>query len=167
MQDQEMFAVLKCLINEQKFAMGVNPSIANSPGSPGYRAYENSLALWGTIAAVIYVFFGYGWLIGLLSIPVGIVVFLLAGRVVHNRACSRTRRWALSSASRFLAMWELGAISLKDSMSGQTAISARGDDLSQFVCRAVNEVLGAEDDPVARKLEATLERFASASSGET
>ena len=152
MDDQKTFAALKCLINEQKFALGVNLTRANTPGTPGYRSYENLLAMWGTIVAVVFVFIVYGWLIGLLSVPVGIAVFLIAGRVVQKRAGSRTRRWALSSASRFFAMWEAGAISVRDTKSGQTAISARGDDLGEFVSTAVNEIFAAEGDPVVKKL---------------
>ena len=100
--------------------------------------------MWGTITAVVFVFMSYGWLIGLFSVPVGIAVFLVAGRVVQKRAGSRTRRWALSSASRFLAMWEGGAISVRDTQSGQTAISARGDDLGEFVRAAVNRYAGPQ-----------------------
>ena len=34
MDDQKTFAALKCLINEQKFALGVNLTNANSAGVP-------------------------------------------------------------------------------------------------------------------------------------
>ena len=159
--DQRTFAALKCLVDEQKFALGVNLTSANTPGTPGYRGYENLLVMWGTIAAVVFVFVGYGWLIGLLSVPIGIVVFLIAGRIVQKRAGSRTRRWALSSASHFLTMWEGGVISVRDTQSGQTAIPARRDDLGEFVRTAVNEILTAEGDPVAKKLEAAFAGLAS------
>lgn len=138
----EDFSVLKCLVGQEKLSIGVNPFRANTPGSPGYRGYENSLAMWGTITAVVFVFVGYGWLIGLFLVPVGIAVFLVVGRVVQNRAGSRTRRWALSSASHFLSMWEGGVISVRDTQSGQAAISERGDALADFVRVAANSRAG-------------------------
>ena len=115
--------------------------------------------MWGTFAAIVFTFIGYGWLIGLLSVPVGIAVFLIAGRVVQKRAASRTRRWALSSASRFLALWEVGDVSVKDTQSGKTAISSRGDDLEEFVRAVVTEVLVAESDPVSQKLKAAFHGY--------
>ena len=159
MENSKAFPALKILIDEQKFALGVNLARANTPGSPGHRGYENFLAMWGTFAAIVFTFIGYGWLIGLLSVPVGIAVFLIAGRVVQKRAASRTRRWALSSASRFLALWEIGDISVKDTQSGKTAISSRGDDLEEFVRAAVTEVLVAESDPVSQKLNAAFHGY--------
>ena len=98
--DQQTFVALKCLFKEQNFALGVSLTRANTPETPGYRGYENLLAMWGTILAVVFVFIVYGWLMGQLSVPVGIAVFLIAGRVVQKRAGSWTKRWALSSASR-------------------------------------------------------------------
>ena len=166
MDDRKTAAALKCLVDEQKFALGVNLARANTPGMPGYRGYENLLAMWGTIAAVAFAFIGYGWLIGLLSVPVGIAVFLIAGRVVQKRVGNRTRRWALSSASRCQAMWEAGAVSVRDTQSGQTAISARGDNLAEFVRTAVSEIFAAESDPVAKKLEAAFAGLPSEAKGE-
>ena len=157
MDDQQTIAAINHLVDAQKFAVGVNLTSANTPGMPGYRGYENSLAMWGSIVAVVFVFIGYGWLIGLLSAPFGIAAFLIAGRVVQKRAGSRTRRWALSSASRFRAMWEAGVVSVRNTRSGQTAISARGDDLSEFVQAAVNDRFAAEGDPVANELEAEFD----------
>ena len=154
--DQSAFAALKCLVDEQKFAIGVNLTSANTPGNPGYRGYENSLTTWGTIAAVVFVFLSHGWLIGLFSVPVGIAVFLVAGRVVQKRAGNRTRRWALSSAPCFHAMWEAGAISVRDRQSGRAAIFARGDDLDEFVEVAVNDIFASESDPVAKKLQSVF-----------
>ena len=90
--------------------------------------------------------------------------FLIAGRVVQKRAGGRTRRWSLSSASRFLAMWEAGTISVKDTKSCQAAISARGDDLGEFVRAAVNEIFAAQGDQVVKKkLEAAFAGLASES----
>lgn len=159
MDDQRTFAALKCLIDERRLTLGVNLTGANTPGTPGYRGYENLLAMWGTIALVVLVFIGYGWLIGLVSVPVGIAVFLFAGRVVQKRAGSRTKQWALSSASRFLAMWNTGVISVRDAQSGCTAIAARGDDLGQFTRATVDEILGTDGDPVAERLGAALDRL--------
>ena len=150
--NQSTFEALKCLVYEQRFDLGVNPFRANTPGAVGYRGYENNLAMWGTIAAVVFVFVGYGWLIGLLSVPIGIVAFLIAGRIIHKRAASRTRRWALSSASRFLTMWEWGVISVMDTKSGQTLTPVVGNDLGEFVRTAVHEILTAEGDPLTKKL---------------
>ena len=116
--------------------------------------------MWGSIVAVVFVFIGYGWLIGLLSVPLGIAVFLIAGRIVQKRAGSRTRRWALSSASRFRAMWEAGVVSVRDTQSGQTAISTRGDDLSAFVHTAVNDIFAAEGDPIAKNLKTAFAALA-------
>ena len=144
----------------------MNLTIANTPGMPGYRGYENELAMWGTIAAVVFVFIGYGWLIGLLSVPVGIAVFLIAGRIVLKRVGGRTRRWAQSSGSRCLAMWEAGVVSIRDTQSGQTAISARGDNLADFVRTAVNAILAADHDPVAQKLEVAFAGLPSESQSE-
>ena len=166
MNDQRTFAALKCLVDEQKFALGVNLTSANTPGMPGYRGYENALAMWGTIATVVFVFTGYGWLVGLLSVPFGVVAFMIAGRVVQKRAGSRTRRWALGSASRLVAMWEADVVSIVDAQSGRTAISARGDDLGEFVRKAVNSIFATDRDPVAKKLEAAFAGLVSESQGE-
>ena len=163
MENLRTFAALQVLVDEQKFALGVNLTRANTPGSPGHRGYENFLAMWGTFAAIVFAFIGYGWLIGLLSVPVGIAVFLIAGRVIQKRAGSRTRRWALSSASRFLALWEVGVISVTDTQSGNTAISSRGGDLDEFVRAAVTEVLVAEGDSVSQKLKAAFLGYGSES----
>lgn len=163
LDDITAFAALKVLVDEQRFVLGVNLSHANSPGAPGYRAYENLIAVFGTIAAVVYAFIAHGWLIGLLSVPFGIMAFLIGGRVAQRRAGNRTRRWALSSLSCFRAMWEGGTISLRDARSGRTAISARGDDLGGFVSSAVTEVLATEGDPVSRHLEAVFAQLASES----
>ena len=161
--DRKTLAALRFLVDEQKLTLGVNLTIANTPGTPGYRGYENLFAMWGPIAAVIFTFIGFGWLIGLFSVPVGIAMFLIAGRVVQERAGSRTRRWALSSASRLSAMWEGGVVSVRDTESGKTAISARGDDLGEFVRTAVTEILAAKDDPVSNRLETTFARLESES----
>lgn len=154
--DQRAFPALKCLVDSQKLVVGVNPTSANTPGMPGYRGYENSMAMWGSIVAVALIFMSYGWLIGLLSLPLGIVVFLIAGRIVQKRAGRRTQWWALSSASRFRAMWDAGVVSVRDTQSGRTAISARGDNLEEFVRAAVDEVFRAQDHPTAKKLEAAF-----------
>ena len=161
--DRKTFAALRVLVDEQKLALGVNLTIANTPGNPGYRGYENLFAMWGTIAAVIFTFIGFGWLIGLFSVPVGIVIFLIAGRVVQKRAGRRTRRWALSSASRFSAMWKGGVVSVRDTESGMTAIFARGDDLGEFVRTALSEILAAKGDGVSKRLEVAFARLASES----
>ena len=161
--DRKILAALRVLVDEQKLTLGVNLTIANTPRTPGYRGYENLVAMWGPIAAVIFTFIGYGWLIGFFSVPVGIAIFLVAGRVVQKRAGSRTRRWALSSAARFSAMWKGGVVSVRDTESGKTAISARGDELGEFVRMAVTDILAAKGDPVSKKLEAAFAKLESES----
>ena len=131
--DEREFASFKRLVDGGKIAVGVNLTSANVPGMPGYRGYENSLAMWGSIVAVVLVFIGYGWLIGLLSLPICIGIFLIAGRIVQKRAGGRTKQWALHSASRFRTAWDAGVVSVRDTESGRTAISARGDSLGEFL----------------------------------
>ena len=96
-----------------------------------------------------------------MSVPVGFAMFLVAGRVIQKRAGNRTKQWALSSAFRFLALWEVGIISVRETQSGKTAISARGDDLDEFVHAAVTEILAAEGDPVSQELEAAFLEYGS------
>ena len=156
MDDQQAFAAVKCLVGARRFSVGVNLARANTPGMPGFRGYENSLAMWGSIGAVVVFFIRYGWPFGLLSVPLSIVVFMISGRVVQKRAGSRTRRWALSSASRLRAMWEADVVSVRDTQSGQTAIAMRGDDLNVFVHAAVRSILATEDDPIAKDLKVAL-----------
>ena len=52
---------------------------------------------------------------------------------------------------------------MKDAQSGKSAISARGDDLGEFVFAAMTEILANERDPVSKTLEAAFARLESES----
>ena len=106
---------------------------------PYFQGLASNFAVLGTIAMIIFSFVSYGWMIGILSLPIGLVVFLIVGQIIHRRVRRKTRQYALSSAYNFSAMWEAGVISVKDSQSGQTAICYRGDELHEFLRTVLEE----------------------------
>ena len=95
------------------------------------------------------------------SRPAGLAAGLVGARQrLHSGRERVARRWALSSASRFRAMWEGGVVSVRDTQSGQTAISTSDDDLSAFVHTAVNDIFAAEGDPIAKNLKVAFAALA-------
>ena len=128
---------LKALLDSNQVKLGVHIRKMNSPGSPVYRAMENTwpagLILIGSFAATILVHFYLG------------AAVLAAGcwwwiaRVlprIKDGVFERSAALALANEAQFDALWAKGILSLYAKRDDGTELAAAiRDDWRAFVCR--------------------------------
>ncbi len=135
MTEQEAFATLRRLADDETLKLGVNIRMMNSPGSPAFRRYESAIPIIGGLALSLGATSAVGWWLGAVVI-VGFCIawFGFLYPKVRDRVFERTVALALRSPRDFAALWKRGALSLH--AGTEQCLSPRGDWIAFIAARA-------------------------------